>query len=548
VWIAALGAAAILAIAGGAAAFFLLRGSSEQLLGRIPEGTDVVVTAYLDPSAGQKVNLLRMVDHLPALGPRDELSDRIDGVIDGALSGTGLDHRDLDWVGSQVALVADAPADGSDATGVGLLIVTDDEDAATASLDHLRSGTPTGTWTSQDVEGVQVWSHTQGASVDDAYALVDGVVVVGTTTDIVEGVIATTNGERAAIEGSANFQAAVQGLPEGRLGLAYIDPTDLLSALERVPGLDAASVGAGLGELEVYRAFAVSVSAESDGLAVDAQVSYDPSKMTDEMRDSLSAPAGQNPLLDDVPQDSLVVVQQVGLDAGLVDAVDQLRTSSPELVRQLDRLGITSSGVLDSLTGDVAVAGAPSEEVGATGAVLIGTDDEETMAKALQRLGSRLRVLSGVARPVVPSTGVSSTVVPHAEWTQEQYRGVQVRTLSGASTLSPFQLSYAVIDGAGLVGLTPQAVHAVIDTQQGGPSILNSSGYMNATARVPSGQGSFYVDIDGIGDAVRSTLPPDALDSYDREVDPTLAHLDAFVLGAESSVERTHVRMFLRVT
>jgi hypothetical protein len=89
----------------------------------------------------------------------------------------------------------------------------------------------------------------------------------------------------------------------------------------------------------------------------------------------------------------------------------------------------------------------------------------------------------------------------------------------------------------------------VIDTQQqGGPSIVDSSAYRDAVARVPAGGGSFYVDIDGIGDAVRDSLSPGAVDGYERDVGPTLEHLDEFVLGAENSLERTHVRMFLRVT
>lgn len=549
-WLVVVAAVAILAIAGGAAAYFLLRGSGEQLLGQIPEGTDVVVTVYLDPSAGQKVNLLRMVDDLPALGSRDELTDRIDGLIDGALSGSGLDHRDLDWVGSQVAIVVDAPAEGGGPTGVGLLIVTDDEDAAAESLEHLRSETPTGTWSSQERDGVELWSHATDVTVDSAYAMVDGVVVVGSTTEVVDGVIATTNGERTPIEDSADFQATTQGLPEGRLGFAYVDPTDLLTAIQTLPGFDAAAIGTGIGDLEVYRGFAVSVSAEPDGLAVDAQVAYDPAKMTDEMRASLTIPAEENALLADVPQDALVVLQQVGLDAGLADAIESLRTTDPKLARTLDRWGVTSSELVDSLTGDLAISGSPSDEVGATGAILIGTDDEQAMAKALEGLAARFGEISGpVASDEIGSPGdISVGIVPPADWTTETYEGIEVHTLNGPSTLDPFRLSWAVIDGAGVIGLTPDAVHAVIDTQQGGSSIQDSSAYADAMARVPAGRGSVYVDIDGIGEAVRSSFSPDQLDAYEREVGPTLDHLDALVIGAESSLARTRVRMFLRVT
>jgi hypothetical protein len=544
-----IGTVAVLAIAGGAAAFFVLRGSGEQLLRRIPEGTDVVVTAYLDPSASQKVNLLRMVDDVPALGTREDLTDRIDGLIDGALSGSGLDHRDLGWVGSQVAIVVDVPAEGSGATSVGLLIVTDDEAAATSSLEHLRAETPTGSWSSQEFEGTDVWSHAGATGVDDAYALVDGVVVVGTTSDLVEGVIATTNSERTPIEESADFQAATQGLPEGKLGLAYVDPADLITTIEQLPGFDAASIGTGIADLDVYRGFAVSVSAEADGLAVDAQVAYDPSKMTDEMRASLSAPAAENALLADVPQDALVVLEQVGLDAGLRDAVEEMRTTDPQLARMLDRFGLTSSGVVESLTGDVAVTGSPADDVGATGALLIGTGDEQAMTRALERLGHRVPELLGPFDPAESESldGVSLSLVPPARWATETYAGIEVHTLAGPTTLDPFRLSYAVVEGAGVIGLTPEAVHGVIDTQQGAPSIRDAPAYTDALATVPSGRGSLYVDIDGIGDAVRGSLPPDALESYDRDVGPSLEHLDAFVVGAESSVDRTRVRMFLRV-
>ena len=80
---------------GGVGAFLLLRGSGEQLLDKVPADADVVVTVYLDPSAGQKVNLLRMADEIPSLGSSEEISGQIEDAIDEALSASGLTHEDL---------------------------------------------------------------------------------------------------------------------------------------------------------------------------------------------------------------------------------------------------------------------------------------------------------------------------------------------------------------------------------------------------------------------------------------------------------------------
>jgi len=67
----ALAAVLVLVGAAGAAAFMLLRGSSEAILDKVPASADVVVTANLDPAASQKLNLYS-IEHLrvhPVRGP-----------------------------------------------------------------------------------------------------------------------------------------------------------------------------------------------------------------------------------------------------------------------------------------------------------------------------------------------------------------------------------------------------------------------------------------------------------------------------------------------
>jgi len=99
-------AALVVVLGGGAAgAFFLMRGASEELLEMVPAEADAFVTAYLDPSAGQKMNLLSLTDKFPDLGNRAKLSSSVDDMIDEALaeSGTELTHQDIrPWLGSQL--------------------------------------------------------------------------------------------------------------------------------------------------------------------------------------------------------------------------------------------------------------------------------------------------------------------------------------------------------------------------------------------------------------------------------------------------------------
>jgi hypothetical protein len=210
-----------------------LRGSGEQLLDKVPADADVVVTVYLDPSAGQKVNLLRMADAIPSLGSGEEISGQIEDGIDEALSVSGLTHEDLGWVGSQVAISVDLPGSGATGDPVGTaLVAADDESAASSTLTKLREDDHSASgWRSEDHAGVEVWVGSDGSG-EVAYALVDGVVVFTNSVAAVDDVVAASSGQVETLAESADFQGATTDLPEGRLALVYINPRQLASSFE----------------------------------------------------------------------------------------------------------------------------------------------------------------------------------------------------------------------------------------------------------------------------------------------------------------------------
>ncbi|HLB40129.1 MAG TPA: hypothetical protein VJM84_06715, partial [Actinomycetota bacterium] len=94
-------AVVLLGGAAGAAGYLFLRGAPEAVLDKVPASADVVVVAHLDPAASQKMNLFRMAEKFPALGSREELTRLFNDALDGVLSGSGLSHEDLSWVGGE---------------------------------------------------------------------------------------------------------------------------------------------------------------------------------------------------------------------------------------------------------------------------------------------------------------------------------------------------------------------------------------------------------------------------------------------------------------
>jgi len=184
------GLAVALLLGGGAAAAFLrMRGAPEQILGEIPASTDAVVVAYLDPAASQKLNLLRLQGRFPSFASSQHLRDQVNAGLDAALRESGLDHRDVAWVGSEIAVAVDIRPQGD--PGVAVLLSVDDAGAADATLEKLRAepASNPSSWTRETHGGVDVWSGTDTSGSEVAMAMVEGVAVLSNSTSMVEGAI-----------------------------------------------------------------------------------------------------------------------------------------------------------------------------------------------------------------------------------------------------------------------------------------------------------------------------------------------------------------------
>ena len=539
----ALIAAVVVVVGGGAAAaFFMMRGSSEQLVGFVPADADAFATVYLDPSAGQKVNLLALTEKFPDLGEGERLSTKVDDLLDQALTGSGLTSQDVrPWLGSQIGVSMDLDDDAT--PHVAALIATTDPDAALAAMEKLPAADSVRLNNHDGVE-VSVAADNQGA-----YAIVDDVLILASDETTVKRAIDAAHDTLPNLGDAQIYTDTLAGLPEGKLGVAYLNVEGLVEQFGSVMEASASLGAGGLGNLEAVESLGMSVSAEAEGVAVDVAMNFDPAKLTPEMRENLAAPDHDNTALAFVPADAFAVAAVQNADVSLGASLDAIEEEAPDAAASIDQAGIR--GFIEAMNGDVALEAGPGTDGPVSGALLVGTDDPAEMQAFLDTVAGF--ALQGLAQasgesqsaPVGDFSIAQQAPPPLAT---EEYEGVTIASFEDPSLRAlGFAPAYAVMDGAGVVATSPEEIHQLIDTQAGGDDVRSAPLYDSATASVPTQESVFFLDIHAIADTVRENLPPEEQAVYDQEVAPNLEPLTAFVVGGESDEEQQIVRMFLQI-
>jgi len=534
----ALATVLVLAGAAGAAGFMLLRGSGEAILDKIPASADVVVTANLDPAAGQKMNLLRLASKFPALGGQDGLQQRLNETLDDLLRDVGMTHEDVRWVGSEVGLYVDVKS--TQETSYAALIATDDEDAAAASLQKFEAGLESqgASFHVSDHDGVEITVST--TPEHPSFAIVDGVVVLGSDEGAVSAVIDTAHGGPAIADDPA-FQRVSGALPQSRLGIAFVNTGQLLGTFGGVVG--AAGLTTGVTSLDALDGAGISVSAESDGLALDTVMMYDDAKLSDVQRQTLSAADHPNQLIDLIPDDAIGMYAVEHLDAAITDQVDHISSSDPQADEEFKRLGLTGpGGLLSQLTGDVAAAASPEPgPIPVGGVLMFGTKDPDATSKWLDTTLQSLPLGAGGASCSFEGTcGVSREAV---RWVTEEHSGIPVTYATDAA----LPVAYAVIGDVAVLGSSRSQVEYVIDVQRGGGAISGAPRFTSATASVPTDDGVLYLDVPAIVAVVRGQLPPAEAASFDNQVGASLKPIEAVVAGTKNEPDLQRTRLFIRI-
>ena len=534
----ALATVLVLAGAAGAAGFMLLRGSGEAILDKIPASADVVVTANLDPAAGQKMNLLRMASKFPAFGGQDGLHQRLNETLDDLLRDVGMTHEDVRWVGSEVGLYVDVKS--AQETSYAALIATDDEDAAAASLQKFRAGLESqgASFHVSDHDGVQITVST--TPEHPSFAIVEGVVVLGSDEGAVSAVIDTAHGGQAIADDPA-FQRVSGALPQSRLGTGFVNTGQLLGTFGDVVG--AAGLTTGVTSLDALDGAGISVSAEPDGLALDTVMMYDDAKLSDVQRQTLSAADHPNQLIDLIPEGALGMYAVEHLDAAIADQVDRISASDPQADEEFKRLGLTGpGGLVSQLTGDVAAAASPEAgPIPVGGVLMFGTKDPDATSKWLDTTLQSLPLGAGGAS--CSFEGTCRVIREPVRWATEEHSGIPVTYASGAA----LPVAYAVIGDVAVLGSSRSQVEHVIDVQRGGGAISEDPRFTSATASVPTDDGVLYLDVPAIVAVVRGQFPPAEAASFDNQVGAALKPIEAVVAGTKNEPDLQRTRLFIRI-
>jgi len=375
-------------------------------------------------------------------------------------------------------------------------------------------------------------------------AIVDGTVVITNDAGTLDGIVAVSSGRAPALADDQDFVDTMAGLPEGRLGMVYVAPADFLAAIDRMRGPGISSLGTVAGvDPDAIRGVGVTLSAESDAMAIDTEVAFDTSRLSPEQIDALGAEDHDNALLSMVPADALGFFGLEHLDAGLDSALADLPSDQRDA---LDQSGVEPA--ISSLTGDLAAeASMPAGASAPAGAVMMGTDDEEAMAAALEIAA---RALAPATSMATASSGVleegldppsSTSFTEPQKWKTVDHDGVTVTYLPGDGGGTGIATAYAVFDGTALLASSEDEAFRIIDAAHGAPNAMGAERVTSALTDVPGSEDVMYFDLAGIADAAADTglMDPGFRDD--------LRALQTLVSGSQSDTEHQHARVVLRI-
>jgi hypothetical protein len=304
---------------------FVFAAQPDRAARAVPEGTAFYVTAYLQPSTGQKLNLAELMSRVPGFTDRDALDQKIHEITARFLREAGIDYEGdvRPWLGNQIAL--SVRPDGVDPERASVLVVIDvkDRPAAEQALGRLADG----------MELAPRDEMHEGAAIsvaeDASWALLDDVLLVGSSADAVRAGLDADAGRTSSLADSSAFRRAMEQVAPDHLAAIYAD-------------LEAFGTSAGFtDQLGGYSTASLALLVEPDGLRLEGSAPFDGDAASEHAGEAFALSTEPSSLAEWMPpetQAELVIFglsqsiraaeEQLGGEAGgdeVVDALSQLR-------------------------------------------------------------------------------------------------------------------------------------------------------------------------------------------------------------------------------
>jgi uncharacterized protein DUF3352 len=502
-------------IAGVVVAGYLVvfAASPDRAARAVPAGTAVYGTLYLQPSAGQKMNLAALLGHVPGLGDATSLDGKLHEMAGQLLSQGGLDYAgDLrPWLGDQVSLAIEPDGIDPSQARFTLLVAVKDPAAARAALERIAADLQL-TGEPESYHGVEVT-----VASDGAWTLLDDLLVVGRDAATVRAALDADADRAPSLADDVAFVAAMRRVPPDHLASIYVD----LQGVGGAAGLEEQVGG--------YTNASLALVVEPDGLHLAGNAPFDAAAASAGEREAFALggePSSLPAWMPDGTQAELVVF---GLAQALHAAEGQLGADSStaaiaDLVTQLRAVAALGFGInvdedlLPLFDGEAAIAVGRLANVAPSIQLLLRPSDADAAQGSLDSMVEALR-------------GHGSTV------SESQRAGLSITSVSVPDL---GEVSYGLRDGIIVAALDPAEVSAAFAAADDGGTLAASPRYASAWELAGAHAGSeFWVDVAALVDAAGDGL------GVSGDVRAILLEIDALAMTAPARDRQSEVHLVL---
>ena len=446
----------------------------------VPADTALYVNVYLQPSAGQQLDLFGLIGHIRGFGDQATLETKIDEVAGRLLGQVGIDYvADVrPWLGAQLAIAVVPGQDGSQPAEL-LLAAVKDPAAARSAVPRLFASAKI-TFTKEAFHG-----ETLMVSGSTSYALLDDLLVVASTPDRLRSSIEAETDVAPSLADSPAFTAAMRTVASDHLASVYMD-------VPRVAGLTEGR------ELGGFSTAALAVTAAADGLHLDGTAPFDAQSASKEARGAFALGREPGTLAGWMPQTTSAEAVLFGAAQSFDDLEGSLAGNSafaPALdalnqLRVIASLGLGinfSSDLLPLFDGEAAVALDSLDADGFHGQIVLRPSDASAAEASLERMRSALADRgSTVKTRAVAGATVTSVEVPQIG-----------------------SVAYAVREGVVILGLDAADVAAALEAHAAGETLARDARY-GAPFELTGGHAGneIWADVATLVDALAGSFDP----------------------------------------
>jgi hypothetical protein len=432
---------------------FIFAAGTDRAARAVPAGAAFYATAYLQPSAGQSLNLEALARRIPGFADTASLEQKIHEITARLLGGTGLDYEaDIrPWLGDQLSMAVQPRGVDPEDADVLAIVAVKDRELAVEALGRISQDLGVSA-VAESHEGVELM-----VSEEASWALLEDVLLIGSTPDAVRSGVDADADRASSLADSPRFARAMGEIPADHLASAYVDLQALAASTEVV-----AQTGG-------YSTASLALLVEQEGLRLVGAAPFDSDAASDQEQEAFRLSGEAATLASWMPAETQAQLTMFGLSQSLQAAESQLGSGEGgdalgDLLSQVRfavgfGLGISlDDDVLPLFDNETALALTSLDEATPSGQLLLRPSDTAGAEAALARIRQSLEQRGAGVR-------------------DEDLGGIAVTSLDFPDVGAA---AFAMRDGVIAVGLSPEDVAAAFAANASGDSLAQDPRYAAA--------------------------------------------------------------------